>query len=184
MGVREGRSAAGITDRPIQVPPGDAPVGFQNSAGASNLRFHAARSYSFQRGTNGPARPQSSAQRHPPDQPGCACNPGTPRPIKSRSALHEYGGTGANWCRSAATAPVGSGGRGRCAGSLRRRRDGRVRAVRPESCGSPSSGSRGDQATAPQDRRQPPDQGGKDRSVGPIRAWSRVRSVRRSTATS
>jgi hypothetical protein len=42
--------------------------------------------------------------------------------------------------------------------------------------------ARGDQAMAPQDRRQPPDEVGEDRSVGPVQAW--VGLVRRSTATS
>jgi hypothetical protein len=34
--------------------------------------------------------------------------------------------------------------------------------------------SRGDQVVVAQPRRQPPDEGGEDRSVGPVQTWSRV----------
>jgi len=47
---------------------------------------------SGQRGMATARRPQSCTQRHPRNQPGCACNPGTPVWIKHRGPLHELQG--------------------------------------------------------------------------------------------
>jgi hypothetical protein len=46
---------------------------------------------SAQRGLAWACRPQRSPQRHPRNQPGCTCNPGTSVWIKHRSPLHEGG---------------------------------------------------------------------------------------------
>ena len=47
------------------------------------------RRQSDERGSPHQRLPQRKTQRHPRNQPGCSCNPGTTAPIKHRSPLHE-----------------------------------------------------------------------------------------------
>jgi hypothetical protein len=51
---------------------------------------------SDERGSAHQRLPQRKTQRHPRNQPGCTCNPGTMVPIKHRSPLHED--SNAPWC--------------------------------------------------------------------------------------
>ena len=63
------------------------------------------------------ALPQSGTQRHPPDQPGCSCNPAESRADQDRSPLHElaefYGMRTEELLpgESSPVSPAGGGGR-------------------------------------------------------------------------